>query len=103
MDFKNLLYTDNQLLDNFMVRIASVVRSYTERIEGLSVLSVRERIINELLRRSHKHNSDTIKLGTHEDFASWLGIKRETVTRALRELETVGTIKKTDSGYQILD
>jgi len=101
-DFKKLLYSNEKLLDSFMLRAASVIRHYTKRIEELSILSAKQRVLNELYRRqSEKY--DYIDIGSHEDFSSWLGLTRETVTRSLRALEKENHIKKNDLGFVILE
>jgi len=100
--FKKILFTDDILMSNFMVRVASVIRDYTQRIEDLSILSVKNRILNEINKRN-KGGSNIVTLGTHEEFSSWLGASRETVTRILRELEADAILKRTGRDYEILD
>ena len=99
--FKAILFTDEQLMNNFMVRIASVIRDYTQRIEDLSALSVKQRVLNELLKRN-QNGDGIVTIGTHEDLASWLGTTRETTSRALKSLENDGVLKRLDHDYQIL-
>jgi len=100
--FKQLLFTDNTLMSNFMLRIGSVIRNYTQRIEDLSILSVKHRILSEINKRN-KNSTNIVDLGTHEELSSWLGTSRETVTRVLRELESETIIKRSGSHYRILN
>ena len=50
-DFKTILLAHPAIHDNFMLRLAGVVREYTERIHGLTALSARQRILGALMRR----------------------------------------------------
>ena len=99
-DFKKILLTDEAILDNFLKRVGGTLRDYTDRIENLSTLTSKERIINELKERFKV--SDTIKISNHEDFSTWTGTARETVSRTLKQLEKDGYISKKGNHYTLL-
>lgn len=100
-DFKELLSSNSKLLNSFLMRVASVIRHYTERIEELSISSAKQRVLNELFRRGDK-TGKSIQIESHEDFSSWIGLTRETVTRSLKALEKEKIIVKSTDGYRIL-
>lgn len=96
-DFRQALHSDGALHDAFLRRVAETVRNYTQRIEALTILSARERILRELERRLN--GKDGIDIGSHEDLASYCGTTRETVTRVLGLLESEGLIRRSGSAY----
>jgi CRP/FNR family cyclic AMP-dependent transcriptional regulator len=99
--FRHLLLSDPCIHENFMHRIGGVLRRYTERIQELSLLPSPQRIIHELMRQFGE-STGAIAIINHEDFATWTGTARETVTRTLGTLEKDGFIRKEGASYRLL-
>lgn len=100
-DFQKILLVHPSISESFMRRIGGVVRRYTERIQDLTLLSARSRIVRELSRR-WDDGMTVIDIGSHEDFATWTGTTRETVSRTLAALEAEGFIEKRGTRYGLL-
>jgi CRP/FNR family cyclic AMP-dependent transcriptional regulator len=96
--FRTLVSAHPRVQENFMRRMAGVVRGYTRRIEELTFLPAQARIENELMRR-FAGGQGPIALPGHEELASWIGTTRETVSRTLKKLEEEGVIEKRDNLY----
>lgn len=99
-DFKKILLTDEAIFNHFLKRIGATLRDYTERIENLTTFTSKQRIINELNARFNASN--TIQIPNHEDFSTWTGTARETVSRILKQLEKDGYISKEGNHYTLL-
>lgn len=97
-DFHTILLSDAQIHRNFLKRVGQSVRRYTDRIQELTLYSSRERIIVEL-ERLFKAYGNPLPIKSHEDFATWAGTTRETVSRTLNDLEKEGSLEKKDDGY----
>jgi len=90
-DFRKVILSDVHIHENFMKRVGGVLRRYTDRILELSLLSAHQRIIQELVRQFDE-NGNHLKILSHEDFATWTGTARETVTRTLNFLEKMALL-----------
>jgi CRP/FNR family cyclic AMP-dependent transcriptional regulator len=99
--FHNILFMHPRIHENFMARVASVIRYYTNRIHALTTLTARDRIIHDLIRRINLKTSQ-IDITSHADLATWTATSRETVTRTLLALEREGYILKDKHGYHLL-
>lgn len=97
-NFQKVLLSTPQIQKNFLKRIGAVVRRYTERIKELTLYSARQRVLHEFHRLFHERGNP-IQIESHEDMATWAGTTRETVTRAIRELEQEGVIERKDNDY----
>ncbi len=95
---------DREYLLGFMGRHISVMRSFlglisdrsyflTQKINALSLQSLRERLLGYLAR----HGST----GKQEDLAMLLGVTRPALARLLSELASEGVITKGEGGYQL--
>jgi CRP/FNR family cyclic AMP-dependent transcriptional regulator len=101
-NFYRLLQLDDRIFENFLKRVGNTLRAYTARIEALTTMPAQARIEQELARRFSASEVNAIDLASHEDFASWVGATRETVTRTLRSLEDAGFIQKDRQSYKLL-
>lgn len=99
--FNEILFAHPRIHQNFMKRVAGVVRRYSERIEELTLLPARLRIMRELARR-FEESSGAISIPSHEDLAGWTGTTRETVTRVLNALEEEQFIRRDHAQYYLL-
>lgn len=55
LDFQNLVYSNQQVVETILKRLTGQVRRLTERIYDYSTLAVRNRIQVELLRLAKNH------------------------------------------------
>jgi len=99
-NFQRFLLADAIIRQNFMLRVAGVVRNYTKRLQVLTSDTAFNRIKLEIERR-FSVSGNPVDIGTHEDFASWVGTTRETVSRAIKKLEQDGHIKKQGNMYYL--
>ena len=88
--------TDGKVALNIIRHLLEKTRLQTDRIYEFSVLAVRERIQQELLRLADYNGGDTglreISIPTHQELANRLSTHREAVTRELRLMDTKGLI-----------
>lgn len=95
---------DREYLLNFMGRHISIMRNFlglisdrshflTQKINTLSLQSLRERLLSYLTR----HGST----GKLEDLAMLLGVTRPALSRLLSELSSEGILVRGDGGYQL--
>lgn len=89
-------------------RLATLVRSLSDRVVEFSTLAVRSRIHAELLRLGRDHmtteNSALIAPApTHSDIANRISTHREAVSRELSDLARSGIAERRDGGLFIPD
>lgn len=96
--FHAYLMQNADIRKNFFQRVGGVVERYTERVQDLTLCSSRQRVFHEIQRRFHI-GGNPVNIGTHEDLASWVGVSRETVSRALSEFEKAGVLLRQDKNY----
>lgn len=70
---------------------------------GKQVLSAHEHIILDLLRRRTKRSSDYIDLPPRKEWAAYLGLTPETLSREMTGLKSSGAIKLIGNDVEILD
>jgi CRP-like cAMP-binding protein len=88
--------------------LVSQLRIMTGRVYEFSTLAVRHRIHNELLRLAHggeQANGSAIicPAPKHTDIASYIGARREAVSRELSYLTRIGLIERQTGGLVIKD
>jgi CRP/FNR family cyclic AMP-dependent transcriptional regulator len=106
--FRKLLADEPLLGERVMQRLASLVRSLSERVIDLSTLGVQNRIHAELLRLAREagveRNRARIDPGPkHADIASQVSTYREQVTRELSALAKAGILEKDGSALVVRD
>jgi CRP-like cAMP-binding protein len=77
-------------LFDLTTRLSFAILGLTERIETLAIEHAYTKVTNLLLYFAKKFGPE-IEM-THEDIASWLGLKRETVSRQIERLEKEGRV-----------
>lgn len=97
--FRKLIAAEPQMRERLLKRLASLVRSLSERVIDLSTLGVQNRIHAELLRLAREagveRNVARIEPGPkHADIASQVSTYREQVTRELSALARAGVLGK---------
>ncbi len=100
-NFKKIIKVSNSIEDKFLSRLCGVIRDYTNRIKSLTTLSSKDRVLRELKKRFEEDNGKLI-ISSHEDFATWAGTSRETVSRVFSNLDKKGTIKRNSNEYELL-
>ena len=105
-DFLQLIYKVPQIAVGLLAELAARLRKTDRKIKGLALLDVTNRISETLLQLADEQGTE-IELGvtlasrpTHQQLANMSGTTRETVTRALKQLQDEGYIRI--SGRQIL-
>ena len=105
-DFLDLVGRVPQIAVSLLEELASRLRRTDDQVEGLALLDVHHRVAKTLLRMA-KDGGQTSPEGilirrrpTHQQLANMSGTTRETVTRALKQLQDEGYIRI--SGRQIL-
>jgi CRP-like cAMP-binding protein len=106
-DFKHMMDTAETFRWAVMRHLSGEVRRMTNRIFEFSTLSVRERLISELLRLADEAGFQTGRAEvkpalTHFDLATRISSHREAVSRAMSELSKQGLISKS-SGTWVLE
>lgn len=105
-DFLDLVGRVPQIAVSLLEELASRLRRTDDQVEGLALLDVHHRVAKTLLRMA-EDGGQTSPEGilirrrpTHQQLANMSGTTRETVTRALKQLQDEGYIRI--SGRQIL-
>ena len=89
-------------------RLATLIRSLSDRVVEFSTLAVRSRIHAELLRlgRDHKASENSamiVPAPTHAEIANRISTHREAVSRELSDLARSRIVEKREGGLFILD
>lgn len=104
-DFLNLVEQVPQIAVSLLEELASRLRRTDDQVEGLALLDVHHRVAKTLLRLAvdggQKCPEGILirRRPTHQELANMSGTTRETVTRALKQLQDEGYIRI--SGRQI--
>ena len=105
-DFFRLIERVPQIAVSLLEELSSRLRRTGDQVEGLALFDVHHRVASTLLRMA-EDGGQTSPEGflirrrpTHQELANMAGTTRETVTRALKQLQDEGYIRV--SGRQIL-
>lgn len=107
--FTQLLRDEPDLAVQVMRRLASIVRTSTDRIIDLSTLGANNRVHAELLRQARlsgisEDGQAVLKpIPVHADIASRVSTTRETVARVLNDLARKGTVRRERNALVIVD
>lgn len=106
--FISLLREHPEIAITIIRRLVQIVRGSTDRIMDLSTLGAVNRIHAELLRLAGpgSDDDDTAEirpLPVHSDIASRAGTTRESVARAIGDLDRRGIVRKESHALVILD
>jgi CRP/FNR family transcriptional regulator len=82
-DFFALVLEHPEIGRPFMKLIVGLLRVETDRLTHLTTLATHRRVAAELLAQSRAQSSHTIPLPDRVEFASYMGMTRETLSRAL--------------------
>ena len=106
--FNRVLLDHPAIAQQLMIRMATVIRTSTDRIMDLSTLGANNRVYGELLNLSKQDlrsdNTARIKpIPTHGDIASRVSTTRETVARVLSDLARAGLVLREPTELLIND
>lgn len=105
-DFLGLVARVPQIAVSLLEELASRLRRSDDQVEGLALLSVHNRVAKTILRLAGDRGETTPegilirRRPTHQQLANMAGTTRETVTRALTQLQRDGYIRC--QGRQVL-
>lgn len=107
-DFQQTLAQYPAVAQATLRRLTGMVRRLTDRVYERNVLTAIQRVRAELLRLGqddmHAGNSASItQLPTHTELATHIGTSRETVSRELKKLTTLGLLERQGHDYLITD
>lgn len=85
-DFFALLATHPEINKIFLKLIVGILRIETDRLTNLTTFSTHQRVAAELLSRQFNREHLKIILPDRVEFASYLGMTRETLSRSLNHL-----------------
>ena len=97
-DFQQLIYKTPEIAMALLAELAGRLRRTDRQIEGLALLDVTSRISETLLQLADDQGKETAEgiaidsRPTHQELANMSGTTRETVSRALKRLESQGYI-----------
>lgn len=105
--FRDAVHRYPAFCDAVLQTLSSQLRIATNRLNELATLSIRERLLAELLRLARPAGSDgRVAISpppTHAEIGAWINARREAVTRELKVLERAGLLEKTRGALVILD
>jgi len=96
-DFLDAMHEFPQIAINLATELGKCLRSMNERVFGLVVHDVETRVAIRLLQLAQREEQ-LVQAGkisgapTHEEFASFIGSKREAVSRAIARFQKAGII-----------
>ena len=107
-DFCEVAAAHPVVAQKLFVRMATLIRSLTDRVVELSTLGVSNRIHAELLRLARAHGvsdnqSEIRPAPTHADIASRVSTQREAVTREIGALVKSGIVQRKRGALGISD
>ncbi len=102
-EFFSLVLENQNICRNFLKLLVGLFRLETERLTNMTTLPTHHRVAAELLMQHVNQNRSNIELPERNEFASYLGMTRETMSRALNYLQKKGLIKVNKSRISILD
>lgn len=102
-DFKKLLADHPQLYHNVLQSLVHWMDKLNSVIENINISSAKDRVYAYLMKMQKEQQRPLIHLtGKKHEVALMLGLRPETFSRTLAELETEGLIKMNHKQIQIL-
>ncbi|MGZ3744979.1 MAG: Crp/Fnr family transcriptional regulator [Pseudobdellovibrionaceae bacterium] len=103
-DFKRLLVDNPQLYQTILQCLVQWMDKLNSVIENINTTSARDRVCAYLRKMQTEQHQSLIHLtGKKHEVALMLGLRPETFSRTLAELETEGLIKLNHKQIQIID
>lgn len=94
------MHNDSRVLENFLSIISDRSRFLSERLRLLSFGAIKSRLRSYFLELTRDNDYGTFTVPhTHQELADMFGVTRPALSRAIRQLEDSGTIRrKGDAG-----
>ena len=92
----NLIQQDPQIALNFLALQARRLREFTHKVEQLSSQKIEEKLLDYL------QNKKRVESLSMQNLANYLGVSRETLSRAVSQLIKTGHIKKENNQLKII-
>jgi CRP/FNR family cyclic AMP-dependent transcriptional regulator len=108
-DFRTLLESNPSICISLLTAMSRRLRELTEDTAGLIFMDVYQRLARKLLNLSQtlgvntEHGREIPQRLTHQELANMVGATRETVTKALNDMEARGIISFNKKQVVILD
>ncbi len=102
-EFFSLVLENRNITRNFLKLVVGLLRVETDRLTNMTTLPTRKRVAAELLAHTGGQQRVRIKLPDRNELASYLGMTRETLSRALNYLDKKKFIKVNKNEILILD
>lgn len=103
-NLNDLLYSDKELMFNFVKAICCDSNLLNNKIDILSQTSIKNKIIHYLICEYDKHNSLTVNLPySKKTWAEFLHVQTPSLSRSLRDLEEEGLIKNKNRTFYLLN
>ena len=92
---KEIMHDNNRVLENFLGIISDRSRFLSERLRLLSFGTIKSKLRNYFLEltRDNKYGPFTMP-HTHQELADIFGVTRPALSRAIRQLEDSGVVRK---------
>jgi CRP/FNR family transcriptional regulator, cyclic AMP receptor protein len=102
-EFFSLVLEHKNVCRNFLKLLVELFRLETERLTNMTTLPTHQRVAAELLAQYTNQGGPNIVLPDRDEFASYLGMTRETLSRILNYLVKKKFIKVSKNQIVILD
>ena len=91
-DFISYIMNNSKLSRYMLELVTNILRLETIRISFLSIMDTKTRVALALVYRDNRKDSIMLDNPSREEFASWLGMSRETLSRHISDLNKKGLI-----------
>lgn len=101
--FFSLVLDDKDIGRNFLKLVVGLLRIETDRLTNMTTLPTQQRVAAEILAQCMNNEEKSFSLPDRDEFASYLGMTRETLSRALSNLAKHKFVSLSDKDIKILD
>ena len=86
-DFLKLLHSNSQLLKNYLNSISSRAQFLTQRLNFLSIKTIKEKIANYILQKAGDRFHSVELKNTQQELAELFGVSRPSLARVFSEMQ----------------
>ena len=102
--FRRLLYGNPRVLANFITLLSDTNAFLTHKLNMLSLMTAREKVISLIMQRAREQQSRRIvRYRSRQEIADSMGIQRFSLMRVLADLEKEGAIRVDGRNIDIVD
>lgn len=102
-DFIDIFLDDKALSRELITAVIAFANEQILMRSGKNILSSEELVILDLLRRQRKLSSDYINLPNRTEWAAYLGVSAETLSRSITKIKETGAIQLHGDDIELLD